>query len=145
LFLGDDADQLTGAGSFPISQDQRNTVRSQLRYQPHPRFWIALGGSYSSGLPFQNDGPANLDFISQQYGTDILSRVNFDRGRIRPSSSIDASAGVEVIHSDKGNLRIQTDVSNLANRLNVINFAGVFSGTAVDAPRSFAIRLRTEF
>jgi len=145
LFLGDDADQLTGAGSFPISQDQRNTVRSQLRYQPHPRFWFAMGGSYNSGLPFENNGPANLDFISQQYGADILSRVNFDRGRIRPSSSIDASAGVEVIHSDKGTLRIQTDVSNLANRLNVIDFSGVFSGTAVDAPRTFAIRLRTEF
>jgi len=27
----------------------------------------------------------------------------------------------------------------------VINFSGVFSGTAIDAPRSFAVRLRTDF
>ena len=27
----------------------------------------------------------------------------------------------------------------------LINFAGVFSGTALDVPRSFAVRLRTEF
>jgi len=36
-------------------------------------------------------------------------------------------------------------VRNLTNRLNVINFAGLFSGTALGAPRSVAIRLRAEF
>jgi hypothetical protein len=71
--------------------------------------------------------------------------VNFDRGRVRPSSSVGASAGVELVHTDKAKLRFQADVSNLANRLNLINFAGVFSGTAIDAPRSFAIRIRTDF
>jgi hypothetical protein len=146
LFLGDEADQLlNGTGAFPISQDQRNTVRAQLRFQPHPRFWLAVGGSYNSGLPFEIDGPANADFIAQQYGSDILSRVNFDRGRIRPSSSVDASAGIELIHSDRAKVRFQADAFNLANRLNLINFSGVFSGTAIDAPRSFAVRLRTEF
>ncbi|HLH32790.1 MAG TPA: TonB-dependent receptor, partial [Terriglobia bacterium] len=145
LFLGDNADQLNGTGSFPISQDQRNTVRSQLRYQPHPRFWFAAGASYNSGLPFEIDGPANPAFVAQQYGADILGRVNFDRGRVRPSSSVDASAGVELVHTDKAKLRFQTDAFNLTNRLNVINFAGVFSGTAVDAPRSYGVRLRAEF
>ena len=83
LFLGDDADQLTGAGSFPISQDQRNTVRSQLRYQPHPRFWFAMGGSYNSGLPFENNGPANLDFIGIGRGrlAVLLRQARCDFGR----------------------------------------------------------------
>jgi hypothetical protein len=145
LFLGDDASQLTGSGSFPISQDQRNTVRSQLRFQPGSRFWLAFGSSYNSGLPFEIGGPPELGFIAQQYGTDILSHVNFDRGRVRPSSSINASAGVEIVHTDKAKVKVQTDVLNLANRLNVINFSGVFSGTALDAPRTFAVRLHTEF
>ena len=39
----------------------------------------------------------------------------------------------------------QADVLNLTNRLNVINFAGLFSGTAIGAPRSFSIRLSAEF
>jgi hypothetical protein len=144
LFLGDTAD-VNGTGSFPVSQDQRNTVRAHLRFQPHPRLWFAAAGSYNSGLPFEIDGPANQDFIAQQYGAAILSRVNFDRGRVRPSSSIDASIGVELIHADRAKLKFQTDVFNIANRLNLINFAGVFSGTAIDAPRSVAIRLRTDF
>jgi hypothetical protein len=146
LFLGDAADQLiNGTGTFPISQDQRNTLRSQVRFQAHRRLWFAFSGSYNSGLPFEIDGPPNLDFTAQQYGDAILSRVNFDRGRIRPSSSLDASAGADLTRSDKVKLRLQADVFNLADRLNVINFSGVFSGTAVDAPRNFAIRLRTEF
>src|SRR5206468_9840526 len=101
LFLGDDAtDLVTGTGSFPISQDQRNTVRSQIRFQPHPRFWFAFGASYNSGLPFEIDGPTNTAFTAQQYGTQILDRVDFARGRVRPSYSIDVSAGVELFHSD---------------------------------------------
>ncbi|HYR45098.1 MAG TPA: TonB-dependent receptor [Terriglobia bacterium] len=146
LFLGDNArDLLEGKGSFPISQDQRNTFRSQLRFQPRPRVWAAFAGSYNSGLPFEIDGPSDAGFLAQQYGTQILGRVNFSRGRIRPSSSLDVSGGVELVHSEKMRLHLQADVFNLTNRLNVINFAGVFSGTAVDLPRSFTLRMRSEF
>src|SRR6185369_3493566 len=146
LFLGDEADELLNSDeTFPISQDQRNTLRSQIRFQPHPRYWFAFAASYNSGLPFEIEGPANDDFITQQYGERILARVNFDRGRVRPSSSLDVSGGVELIHTDKMKLRFQADAFNLANRLNLINFAGVFSGTALDVPRSFALRLRAEF
>jgi hypothetical protein len=42
-------------------------------------------------------------------------------------------------------VRVQADVRNLTNRLNVINFAGLFSGTAVGQPRSVAVRLKAEF
>jgi hypothetical protein len=145
LFLGNDADELTGTGVFPISQDQRNTFRSRLRVQIHPRVWFAFAASYNSGLPFEIDGVSNQQFIEQQYGTRILDRVNFERGRIRPSSSLDLSTGVDLVRTDKLKLRFQADAFNLANRLNLINFSGVFSGTALNVPRSFAARLRTEF
>jgi hypothetical protein len=36
-------------------------------------------------------------------------------------------------------------VTNVTNRLNVINFAGLFSGTAVAAPRSATVGLQIEF
>jgi hypothetical protein len=104
-----------------------------------------LASSYNSGLPFEIDGPADTDFLAQQYGTRILERVNFDRGRIRPSSLLDISGGAELVHSEKIRLHLQADVFNLANRLNLINFAGVFSGTALDVSRSFTLRLRSEF
>ena len=67
LFLGDDATaQIASTGSFPITQDQRNTVRSRVRYQVVPRAWVALGGSYGSGLPVEFDG-TQADAIAQ-YG-----------------------------------------------------------------------------
>jgi hypothetical protein len=42
-------------------------------------------------------------------------------------------------------LRLQLDLRNLNDRLNVINFASVFSGTAVGPPRSFSLRLRFDY
>jgi hypothetical protein len=42
-------------------------------------------------------------------------------------------------------MRLQADVENLNNRLNVIDFAGLFSGNAVAPPRSFAARFETSF
>jgi hypothetical protein len=116
-----------------------------LRYQPHPRVWFAFGASYNSGLPFEIEGPGDEAFVAEQYGQRILDRVNFDRGRVRPSSSLDASIGVELLRADRMKLRLQADAFNLANRLNLINFSGVFSGTALDVPRSYSVRLRAEF
>jgi hypothetical protein len=72
--------------------------------------------------------------------------VDLDAGRVRPAASIDAAASYLVFNTMGGRrLRVQADVLNLTNRLNVINFAGLFSGTAVGAPRSFAVRLQAEF
>ena len=42
-------------------------------------------------------------------------------------------------------VNLQVQGSNLTNRLNVINFASLFSGTAVATPRSFGLRLKTSF
>ena len=75
----------------------------------------------------------------------MLDRVDFDRGRVRRSSSIDLSLGAELKRSGSRSLRLQADLFNLADRLNLINFAGLFSGTAIAAPRSGALRLRFEF
>ena len=145
LFLGDDADAVAGVGSFPISQDQRNTLRARVRVAAHRRAWFAVASSYSSGLPVDIDGTPNMDFIGEQYGDQILSKVNFDRGRIRPSASLDVSVGVSLYQREHRTVRLQGDVFNLFDRLNLINFAGVLSGTAVEAGRNFAIRLNATF
>jgi len=144
LFLGEDASTLLARSDrFPISQDQRNTARARLRGQIVPRLWVALGGSYGSGLPVEFDG-SQADAIAQ-YGQRIVDRVNFSAGRVRPSFTLDASVGIDLWKSDKRAVRAQADVLNLTNRLNVINFAGLFSGTAIAAPRSASVRLAVEF
>jgi len=146
LLLGDDATSaVSGQGSFPITQDQRNSVRARVRFQPYKRIWFAFGGSYNSGLPFEIEGPTNMAFIAQQYGPEILAKVNFDRGRVRPSASLDTSIGINLFEADRKTVRLQADVFNLADRLNLINFSGVLSGTALEAGRNFAIRLNVGF
>ena len=145
LFLGDNAaaaeTQLTG--HFPISQDQRNTVRGRLRYQITPRFWVAGGIQYDSGLPFQFDGDAPTALA--QYGQEVLNRINFDRGRIYPTFLVNASAGADLYKSERLKMRLQVDGQNLTNVLDVIDFGGLFSGNAIGPSRSYSLRLATEF
>ena len=144
LLLGSEAaGALNDTQRFPISQDQRNTVRSRFRYQVTPRVWAALGGLYGSGLPVEFYG-SYADALAQ-YGPGIVSHVNFERGRVRPSVALNASAGVILWRKEKQSIRLQGDVQNITDRLNVINFAGLFSGTALDLPRSGTVRLQAEF
>jgi hypothetical protein len=145
LFLGDDATQAESqlTGHFPDSQDQRNTVRGRVRYQAAPRFWIAGGIQYDTGLPFEFDGdPAT---VLAEYGQQVLNRINFARGRIYPSFQVNASAGADVYKSDHMTMRLQVDGQNLNNVLNVIDFGGLFSGNAIGPPRSYNLRLTTNF
>ena len=145
LFLGDNATaaETQLSGHFPDSQDQRNTVRARLRYQVHPRVWLAGGIQYDSGLPFEFDGdPAT---VLAEYGQPVLDRINFDRGRIDPAFQVNASAGANLYHSERFNVRLQADGQNLNNLLDVIDFGGLFSGNAIGPPRSCLLRLTTEF
>jgi outer membrane cobalamin receptor len=145
LFLGDDATRaLTQiSGRFWVTQDQRHTVRTRFRYELNRRAWVALGGDYGSGLPVVFDGSQQTAI--DQYGSQIVDRVNLANGRVRPSLSVDASAAVEIWKHDNLNVRFQADVENLNNRLNVIDFAGLFSGNSIAPPRSFGLRLQTAF
>jgi hypothetical protein len=145
LFLADDAAQATTqlAGHFPDSQDQRNTLRSRVRYQLLSRMWIAGSAEYGSGLPFEFTGTYQQALA--EYGQAVVDRLNFARGRVRLFFAIDASVGTEIYKNDKVSTRLQADVENLNNRLNVLDFGGLFSGNAIAPPRSYALRLQASF
>jgi outer membrane cobalamin receptor len=145
LFLGDDANaaltQLTG--HFPDSQDQRNTARTRFQYQLMRRLWLAAGASYGSGLPFEYGG--TYEEALELYGPEVVNRLNFDRGRIKPLLAVTASLGADLYKGEKFTTRLQLDGDNLNNRLNVIDFGGLFSGNAIGPGRSWALRLNTSF
>lgn len=145
LFLGDDAvnasTQLTG--HFPDSQDQRNTLRARLRSQLASRLWVAGGVGYGSGLPFEFTGTYQLALA--EYGQAVVNRINFNRGRIYPNLSINASIGASLYQKDQAAIRLQCDAENLSNRLNVLDFGGLFSGNAIAPARSYSLRLTTVF
>lgn len=150
LFLGVDA-QIPSTGFFPITQDQRNTVRGRLRYQVGPRLWIAGGVQFDSGLPFEFQCNPSLTLSQciagqvQTYGQQVIDRVNFAEGRIFPTALVSASAGAEVYKSERLKMSAQIDGQNLTNVVDVIDFGGLFSGNAIGPSRSVMMRLAANF
>ncbi len=142
LFLGDNAINPT-SGHFPDSQDQRQTIRTRVRYQVAPRVWFALGADYNSGLPFQPD--LTPEQYATEYGQVVVDHLNFNRDRILPYFTQNASVGVDLYNREKRSVRFQADVANLGNTLEVIDFGGLFSGNAIGPARQYSFRLVTTF
>jgi hypothetical protein len=147
LFLDEGSSSLlTATDKFPISQDIRNAANAYVRCQILPRLWTAWTASYSSGLPVEDaDELPDPDFLIAQYGAKVVDAVNFDRGRVHPSFSLSASVGMDLYKREKRKITLQGDVTNITDRLNLINFAGLLSGTAIGIPRSGSGRIRFDF
>src|SRR5213078_5286018 len=131
LFLGSDAaNALTDTSKFAVTQDQRNSLHARVRFQAPRHAWLAMGAQYGSGLP-ADIGNAKMSDLLAAFGQQVLDRVDLARRRVRPNFSFDVAAGAEIYHKEARSATLQIQVSNLANRLNVINFASLFSGTAL--------------
>ena len=48
-------------------------------------------------------------------------------------------------HKEEKDIVVTVEANNLSNRVNVINFASLFSGTAVGPSRSISARLKLGF
>ena len=146
LFLGSEVATALGQNDrVPISQDQHHTARARIRYQVASRAWSALLVKYGSGLPVALDDDVEVADLVAHYGSAVVDRVDLQAGRLRPSLSIDCAGGVEIWKRAKRRFEIRGEIANLTDHLNVVNFAGLFSGTAVAAPRSASVRLRFDF
>jgi hypothetical protein len=148
LFLGSETAGISDTSKFPVSQDQRNTVRGSVRFQATGRLWFATAAQCGSGLPADVNGPLDpgqLDFFLQQYGPAIVNQVNFDANRVRPNFSLDVAAGATLFHKEGKDVSFEIEGHNLTDKVNVINFASLFSGTAVAPPASVSARLKVGF
>ncbi len=148
LFLGSETQGISDTSSFPVSQDQRNTLRARVRFQATECLWFATSAEYGSGLPADLNGPVDanqLNFFLQQYGSAIVSQVNFDAQRVRPNFSLDAAAGATLYHKEGRDVSFEIEGHDLTNKVNVINFASLFSGTAVAPQASVNARLKFGF
>src|SRR5260221_5858043 len=108
-------------------------------------FCFAAGPQYSSGLPADLSENTSSAILIAQYGADVVSRINFTKQRVEPNFSIDLGMGAQLYRKEARSLQFQIQATNIADRLNVINFASLFSGTALAAPRSVSARLRVSF
>ena len=130
-------------GRFPLTQDQRHTLRARTHATFGRKAWAGGSFSLNSGLPVEWD--AEPDTAVARYGERIVRRVNLATGRVRPSWTLDVSAGITLRATDLSRVSLQGDVRNVTNQLNVINFAGLFSGTGLAPPRTLGAQLRVEF
>jgi hypothetical protein len=148
LFLGSETEGISDTRKFSVSQDQRNTVRARMRFQATERLWFATSPEYGSGLPADVNGPldaSQINFLLQQYGSAILNEVNFNAGRVHPNFSFDAAAGATLFHKEGKDVTFEIEGHNLTDKVNVLNFASLFSGTAVAPPASVSARLKVGF
>jgi outer membrane cobalamin receptor len=146
LFIGtDQLEQLKDEGDVIITQDQRHTLRGQLRFTVSNRLWLAATLRYGSGLPIELEDAADKGELAEQFGEEVLDRVDFERGRVRANASLDLGAGWSMWRNGGHRLNFRFEAANLTDRLNVINFAGLFSGTAIAAPRSLTVRAQWQF
>jgi hypothetical protein len=74
-----------------------------------------------------------------------VDRVDFEHSRVKPNFSLNTSIGGDIWKRDNASMGLQFDATNLTNRLNLINFAGLFSGNAVAPPRGYSVRLQFAF
>ena len=146
LFLGEEAlQQLESSDDIAITQDQRHTIRGRLRYDIIPRVWAAATIRYGSGLPVEIEDAVDEDNLVAQFGAAVLERVDLEGGRVRSNVALDLGSGIRLWRRNQRQLQLRGEVANVTNRLNVINFAGLFSGTAIAAPRSATVGLQLEF
>lgn len=146
LFIGSDANNaLTDTSKFSVSQDQRNTLHARVRFQAGSHLWFAAATQYGSGLPAELGDNPDLGSLIEQFGSLVVSRVNLTKGRVGPNFSLDLATGAELYRKEKRSVQFQLEATNITNRLNVINFASLFSGTAVAPPRMISTRLYLTF
>ena len=80
LFLDDGSRQLLQSSErFPVSHRPAQQRAGIGPLSNHAPFVDGLTASYNSGLPVEST--QSLDFLTAQYGSAIVDRVNFDRGR----------------------------------------------------------------
>ena len=131
LFLGADAQgALSNVGRFPVTQDQRNTFSASGTLQITKRVW---GSFLGIRWKWAADG------IRRNYP----GRDSAVRPRDRESRGFRSGEGnsplcpwvfrpVPISCTENNfRLQLQADAQNINNRLNVINFAGLFSGTGI--------------
>ncbi len=137
LFLGEISSELLLPGvQFLADHDQRNSGQFGVLYTHRSSAWFSFTGRHDSGVPSEFD-PAVLPTLDPQ----IREQLDEVRFRIRPRTTVDLAAGVELLRDSRWPISLQFNVQNLLDRFFLYNFESVFSGTHLGRPREITGRL----
>jgi outer membrane receptor protein involved in Fe transport len=142
LFLTDEFIEIGPGVRFIPDQDQRNTGAFGVAYR-HQRsgLLLSLTGRHESGVPLEVE-EERLEELKSAPGAEL---VDFERGRVRPRTIFNFSAGVDLFKKEKVVCAAQVDVLNIAGRFFAYNFGNPFEGTHFGYGRRWSGGLRIEF
>ncbi|MBO0726372.1 MAG: TonB-dependent receptor, partial [Blastocatellia bacterium] len=142
LFLTDDFIQAGPGVNFIPDQDQRNTGAFGVIYQHHRSgLLLSLSGRHESGAPVEVDE----DLIEELKSAPGAELVNFERGRVKPRTIFNFSAGVNLFKREKVVCSAQLDILNIADKFFAYNFGNPFEGTHFGYGRRWSGGLKIEF
>jgi hypothetical protein len=142
LFLTDEFIEIGPGTRFIPDQDQRNTGAFGVTYR-HNRSGLLLSftGRHESGVPLEVEDD-ELEELRSAPGAEL---VNFDRGRVKPRTIFNFSAGVNLFRKERVVCSAQIDILNIADKFFAYNFGNPFEGTHFGYGRRWSGGLRIEF
>jgi outer membrane receptor protein involved in Fe transport len=142
LFLTDEFIEIGPGTRFIPDQDQRNTGAFGVTYQHHRSgLLLSFTGRRESGVPLEVE-EENLEELKSAPGAEL---VNFDRGRVKPRTIFNFSAGVNLFKREKLSCSAQIDILNIADKFFAYNFGNPFEGTHFGYGRRWSGGLKIEF
>jgi hypothetical protein len=142
LFLTNEFIEIGPGVQFIPDQDQRNTGAFGVVYQHHKRgLLLALTGRHESGVPLEVEDE-RLGDLKAAPGSEL---VDFGRQRVRPRTTFNFSAGVNLFKRERVQCSAQFDVLNIADKPFAFNFGNPFEGTHFGAGRRWSGGLKIEF
>jgi len=142
LFLTSEFIDIQPGTQFIPDQDQRNTGSFAVSYQHRrSRLLLSFSGRYESGVPVEVEAD-RLEELKAAPGADL---VNFARGRVKPRTTFDVSAGLPLFKKDRFGSAIQFNVQNVFDRRFAYNFGNPFEGTHFGIPRRWSGTLEFNF
>lgn len=142
LFLTDEFIEIGPGVKFIPDQDQRNTGAFGVAYQIHRSgLLLALSGRHESGVPLEVE-EERLEDLKAAPGSEL---VDFNRQRVKPRTTFNFSAGVNLFKRERVSCSAQFDVMNFADKSFAYNFGNPFEGTHFGAGRRWSGGLKIEF
>lgn len=144
LFLEDDIDEIGPGVVFTPDHDQRHTASATLAWAPRGRWSGSVQARYASGTPVEL-GELDDDDLERLADRPGASRVDFERGRVRPRLVVDLTASLRLRRTAWGEIGVAASLLNAFDRAYAFNFGNPFSGTHFGAPRQFRVDARVRF
>jgi outer membrane receptor protein involved in Fe transport len=142
LFLTEEVIEIGPGTRFIPDHDQRNVGSFAINYyHSGTGIWATMGGRHESGIVLEVE-PERLHELQSAPGADL---VDFDRGRVKPWTTFDFSAGINLLSDRRVTVNLQFEIQNLANRRFAYNFGNPFEGTHFGPPRLWSGGLRFQF